>query len=105
MHPPQPAPAPVPAHLPMPPFMRSACPGGSPWFQYVASGPIEVDPCTGFLAGPWAECLCWAVRFEHSCDWEAMPEYACGGEGPAGGVMATLEHPLGGHHSMHARKR
>merc|ERR1719215_1911571 len=84
--------------------MRTACPGGSAWFQYVAGAPIEVDPCTGFLAGPWAECLCWAVRFEHTCDWQAMPEYACG-EGPAGGVLAALEHTLGGPHSMYARER
>lgn len=98
-------PAPVMVQPPMPPFMRTACPGGSAWFQYVAGALIEVDPCTGFLGGPWAECLCWAVRFEHTCDWQAMPEYACGGEGPAGGVLAALEHALGGPHSMYARER
>jgi len=98
-------PPPVMAQPPVPPFMRTACPSGAPWFQYVSAAPIEVEPYTGFLAGPWAECLCWAVRFEHSSDWQSMPEYACGGEGPAGGVLAALEQALGGPHSMYARER
>merc|ERR1719384_2977764 len=83
--------------------MISPC--GLPWSQYLATATIEVDPHTGFLAGPWAECLCWAVRFEHSSDWQHMPEYACAGDGPAGGVLASLEAALGGPCSIFARER
>lgn len=92
------------AQRPMSPFMRSTSPSGLPWFQYVATAPIEVDPYSGLLAGPWAECLSAAVAFEHSCHWQSMPEYACGAEGPAGGVLAALELALGGPRSSFAQE-
>jgi len=88
--------------LEAPPFMRTISPCGLPWCQYLAAALIEVDPQTGLLAGQWAECLCWAVRFEHSSDWQRMPEYACAGEGPVGGVLVALEAALGGPYSIDA---
>merc|ERR1712045_501678 len=90
------------AQVQMSPFMRTISPCGLPWSQYLATALVEVDPHTGLLTGPWAEGLCWAVRFEHSSDWQSMPEYACAGDGPAGGVMIALEAALGGRHAMHA---
>lgn len=80
----------MPGCGPQPPFMRTLAPNGSPWSEYVRTGYIGVDPGTGFLSGPWAECVCWGVRFEHGNDWQSMPEYA-GGDGPVGGVLAALE--------------
>jgi len=92
------------AELQVSPFLRAPSPCGLPWYQYVASSDVEVDPCTGLLMGPWAECLCSAVRFEHSQPWQSMPEYACGG-GPAGGVLVALESALGGPYTAYAQER
>jgi len=71
------------------PFMCTVSPSGLPWSEYVRTGPAFVNGRTELLAGPWAECICWAVRFEHDCNWQAMPEYM-GGEGPVGGVLSSL---------------
>merc|ERR1719277_2067345 len=80
---------------PQPPFMRTLAPNGSPWAEYVKTGPVRVDPGSGVLSGPWAECVCWGVRFERSNDWQRMPEYASG-DGPVGGVLSALEASLAG---------
>merc|ERR1712151_132913 len=49
--------------------------------------------------------ICAAVKFEHSCNWQSMPEYACGADGPAGGVLSALEQALGGPRSAFAQER
>mmetsp|Transcript_35282 Transcript_35282/g.77073 ORF Transcript_35282/g.77073 Transcript_35282/m.77073 type:complete len:293 (-) Transcript_35282:208-1086(-) len=72
-----------------PPFMQTASPSGMSWGQYVKNGNSFVDPDTGFLAGPWAECIAWGVIFEHTNDWGAMPEYAA--DGVVGGILQALE--------------
>lgn len=76
------------------PFLLTMAPNGMPWFEYVKVSTIFMDGSTGMLAGPWAECLCWAVHFEHSSDWQSMPEYVV--EGPAGGVLEALQARLVG---------
>jgi len=75
--------------IPDTPFMRTAAPNGMPWSQYVQKGKLSIDPSTGYLSGPWAECICQCVRFEHSNAWQRMPEYT-DGEGPVGGVLSAL---------------
>lgn len=83
----------APARYPSaePSFMRTAAPSGAAWSDYVRSGGRTfVDPQTGYLSGPWAECIAWAVRFEHTSDWYTLPEYA-GQDGPVGGVLTALE--------------
>lgn len=72
-----------------PPFMQTAAPSGTSWGQYVRTGSSFVDPRTGFLAGPWAECVAWAVVFEHNNDWASMPQYKA--DGVVGGVLQALE--------------
>jgi len=75
--------------IPDTPFMRTAAPNGMPWSQYVQKGKLSIDHSTGYLTGPWAECICQCVRFEHSNAWQRMPEYT-DGEGPVGGVLSAL---------------
>lgn len=70
------------------PFMRTAAPNGMPWSAYVKTSKPRIDRSTRFLTGPWAECICWGVRFERTSDWQSMPEYAR--DGPVGGIMAAL---------------
>lgn len=77
-----------------PPFMKTAAPGGVSWGQYVRTGQSFVDPNTGFLAGPWAECISWGVIFEHTNDWSRIPEYAA--NGPVGGILQALETTMSG---------
>lgn len=77
-----------------PPFMRTVAPSGTTWSQYVRTGASFIDPSTGHLGGPWAECVSWAVIFEKQNDWANIPEYA--EDGPAGGVMEALEQSLNG---------
>lgn len=77
-----------------PAFMRTVAPSGTSWGQYVRTGASFIDPKTGFLAGPWAECISWAVIFEHSNDWSSMPEYAQ--DGVVGGVLQALESTVAG---------
>jgi len=72
-----------------PPFMQTVSPSGTAWGQYVRTGASFVNPQTQVLAGPWAECISWAVVFEHSNDWSSMPQYAA--DGPVGGVLQALE--------------
>eukprot|EP00931_Biecheleriopsis_adriatica_P027058 TRINITY_DN1633_c0_g1_i5.p1 TRINITY_DN1633_c0_g1~~TRINITY_DN1633_c0_g1_i5.p1 ORF type:complete len:312 (-),score=68.62 TRINITY_DN1633_c0_g1_i5:255-1190(-) len=75
------------------PFLRTPGPTGLPWAQYVQTGACYIDGRTGFLAGPWAECIEAGVHFEHSSDWQRIPEYA-GGEGPVGGILSALGRSL-----------
>jgi len=75
-----------------PPFMQTVAPSGTTWGQYVRTGASFVNPSTGFLAGPWAECISWAVILEHSNDWSKMPQYAA--DGVVGGVLQSLENSL-----------
>mmetsp|Transcript_46674 Transcript_46674/g.131865 ORF Transcript_46674/g.131865 Transcript_46674/m.131865 type:complete len:349 (-) Transcript_46674:139-1185(-) len=77
-----------------PPFMQTVAPSGTTWGQYVRTGSSFVNPMNGFLSGPWAECVAWAVIFEHSNDWESMPQYA--DDGVVGGVLTALEESLEG---------
>jgi len=76
--------------------MCTAAPSGVSWAQYVRMGGASyIDSRTGLLAGPWAECLSWGVRFEHSADWSSMPEYV-GQDGPVGGILTAFEVSLVG---------
>jgi len=77
-----------------PPFMQTVAPSGTTWGQYVRTGSSFVDPQTGFLAGPWAECIAWGVVFEKGNDWGNMPQYAA--DGPIGGILVALEQSLNG---------
>lgn len=77
-----------------PPFMKTACPSGTTWSQYVATGSSFIDNQTGYLAGPWAECIAWGCVFEHTNDWGSMPEYAA--DGPIGGILQALERTMAG---------
>jgi len=86
-----------------PPFMQTAAPSGTTWGQYVRTGSSFVDPRTGFLAGPWAECIAWAVVFEHNNDWSSMPQYAA--DGVVGGVLQALERTGRGPDVMQAAQR
>eukprot|EP00929_Paragymnodinium_shiwhaense_P100497 TRINITY_DN6285_c0_g1_i1.p1 TRINITY_DN6285_c0_g1~~TRINITY_DN6285_c0_g1_i1.p1 ORF type:complete len:313 (-),score=70.97 TRINITY_DN6285_c0_g1_i1:333-1271(-) len=86
-----------------PPFMQTASPGGMSWGEYVRTGSSFVDPRTGFLAGPWAECVAWAVVFEHNNDWSSMPQYAA--DGVVGGVLSALERTNAGPQVMEAAQR
>lgn len=81
-----------------PPFMQTAAPSGTSWGQYCRGGNSFVDPRTGFLAGPWAECVSWAVIFEHNNDWNNMPQYAA--DGPVGGVLEALSRATGGRQDL-----
>lgn len=47
-----------------PPFMRTVAPSGTSWGQYVRTRTSFIDPRTGALAGPWAECVAWAVIYD-----------------------------------------
>jgi len=76
------------------PFLRTQAPSGGSWRSYLRGAPMDVDAASGFLVGPWAECVCWGVVFEHSSDWQRMPEYHV--DGPVGGVLAALERAAGG---------
>eukprot|EP00428_Durinskia_dybowskii_P001002 CAMPEP_0170301142 /NCGR_PEP_ID=MMETSP0116_2-20130129/50824_1 /TAXON_ID=400756 /ORGANISM="Durinskia baltica, Strain CSIRO CS-38" /LENGTH=312 /DNA_ID=CAMNT_0010552951 /DNA_START=68 /DNA_END=1002 /DNA_ORIENTATION=- len=77
-----------------PAFMQTVSPAGTTWGQYVRTGASFVDPKTGYLAGPWAECIAWAVIFEHSHAWKTMPQYQR--DGVVGGVLNALEATLQG---------
>ena len=46
--------------------METAAPTGATWSQYVQTAPINIAPTTGLLAGPWAECIAYAVLYEHT---------------------------------------
>eukprot|EP00929_Paragymnodinium_shiwhaense_P014474 TRINITY_DN122381_c0_g1_i1.p1 TRINITY_DN122381_c0_g1~~TRINITY_DN122381_c0_g1_i1.p1 ORF type:complete len:394 (+),score=131.57 TRINITY_DN122381_c0_g1_i1:79-1260(+) len=72
----------------MSPFLETKAPCGTTWAEYLRTDSSRVDGATGFLLGPWGECVAWAVVFEHSNDWAAMSEYAA--DGPVGGVMKSL---------------
>lgn len=76
------------------PFLQTPGPTGLPWAQYVQAGACYVDSRSGLLAGPWAECIKAGVRFEHSSEWQRLPEYG-GGEGPVGGILSALDRFLG----------
>lgn len=45
-------------------FMDTAAPNGTSWGQYCQAHEVAVDPSTGTIAGPWGECLAWAVAYE-----------------------------------------
>lgn len=77
-----------------PPFMKTACPSGTTWSQYCRTGGTFIDPQSGYLSGPWAECISWGCVFEHTNDWSSMPEYAA--DGPIGGILQALEATLAG---------
>ena len=38
---------------------------GTTWGQHVRAGSSFVDPKTGLLAGPWAECVAWAAMIQN----------------------------------------
>jgi len=65
-------------------FLLTAAPSGAPW-QQVLQGSFPVMDPSGFVAGPWGECMHWAVVFEMTNNFSAMPAYA--DEGPAGQVI------------------
>lgn len=76
-----------------PAFMQTVAPSGTTWGQYVRTGSSFIDPRTGHLGGPWAECISWAVIFEKTNEWSSMPQYK--DDGVVGGVLAALESSLG----------
>lgn len=59
------------------------------------AGPSYIDDATGMLAGPWAECICWGVRFERTNDWRRMPEYSVG-EPPVVGILQVFAATMAG---------
>eukprot|EP00933_Yihiella_yeosuensis_P076764 TRINITY_DN8668_c0_g1_i1.p1 TRINITY_DN8668_c0_g1~~TRINITY_DN8668_c0_g1_i1.p1 ORF type:complete len:310 (+),score=91.40 TRINITY_DN8668_c0_g1_i1:77-1006(+) len=77
-----------------PPFMQTAAPSGMSWGQYVRTKGTFIDPNSGFLQGPWAECISWGVIFEHTNDWGSMPQYAA--DGVVGGILNAYEQFLAG---------
>lgn len=64
------------------------------WACYVQSGACYIDRGSGFLAGPWAECIEAAVQIEHASDVSRLPEYAHR-EGLAGQILTALRQWLG----------
>jgi len=78
--------------------MLTLAPSNQVWWQYVKVDASFVDQCTGLLAGPWAECLCWSMVFERTQDWENMPEYR--GEGPVSGILSALREDLMVHEAL-----
>lgn len=76
------------------PFLHTTAPNGMLWARYVRTGIIYVDANSGLLGGPWAECICWAVCFEHRNDWQKMPQYS--GDGPVGGILTAFETAVAG---------
>lgn len=77
------------------PFMRTAAPSGLSWAEHTRGVTPQLDPSTGFIVGPWAECIHWGVVFEHTNDWSSIPQYAA--HGPVGGILLALERSLQGH--------
>jgi len=70
-------------HNPMA-FLTRPAPTGAVWADLLRATPATTDD-SGFLAGPWGECLVAACQFEHSNpQWEQMPEYS---DGPCGQVV------------------
>ncbi|CAE7308289.1 slc44a5 [Symbiodinium natans] len=77
-------------------FMSTAAPNGKSWSElelktagsdYCGRTEPEIGP-NGSLTGRWAECLAWAVVFEHQdTSWERDPRYQTGSGGPAGSVI------------------
>jgi len=66
-------------------FMNTVAPNGMPWWQYCQGRPVSIDPASGFLLGPWGECLAWAKVFEiQNPGWEQDPNFA---GGPCGQVI------------------
>jgi len=80
-------------------FMATLAPNGLPWQAYCYGQPVHIDPMTGFLQGPWGECLAWAKVFEvQSPGWASDPAYQA--SGPCGQVIeavvaASPEHMMG----------
>lgn len=55
-------------------FMGTASPAGCSWRQFCAPHFPEIDTRTGFVVGPWGECLAWAKVFElQNPGWEDGP--------------------------------
>lgn len=67
------------------------------WACYVQSGPCYIDPRSGFLAGPWAECIEAAVQIEHQVDASRLPPDYVNGAELADQILAALRHWLGTH--------
>lgn len=72
-------------------------PVGTTWAGYVQSGACYIDPRSGFLAGPWAECIEAAVQIEHAVDVSRLPPEYVNGEGLAGQILTALRQWLGTH--------
>eukprot|EP00443_Scrippsiella_acuminata_P008627 CAMPEP_0115201832 /NCGR_PEP_ID=MMETSP0270-20121206/17824_1 /TAXON_ID=71861 /ORGANISM="Scrippsiella trochoidea, Strain CCMP3099" /LENGTH=512 /DNA_ID=CAMNT_0002615247 /DNA_START=28 /DNA_END=1568 /DNA_ORIENTATION=- len=86
----------VMAVQPMGGFMSTVAPNGMPWWQYCQGRPVSIDPASGFLIGPWGECLAWAKVFEiQSPGWQQDPKYAS--DGPCGQVIAAALASCPGH--------
>merc|ERR1740123_2740362 len=69
-------------HLRLP----TVAPNGMPWWQYCQGRPVSIDPASGFLIGPWGECLAWAKVFEiRNLGWQQDPRYA--NQGPCARVI------------------
>lgn len=75
-----------------PPFMRTVAPSGTSWGQYTRTGTSFIDPRTGALAGPWGECIAWAVIYDRTNDRKGLHSQ---GEA-AWSVMSALETSLSG---------
>jgi len=71
-------------------FLQSAAPrGGGTWAELLRGTPATAD-ASGFLAGPWGECLVAAARYERDePHWDRDPAYRH--EGPCGQVIEFLE--------------
>jgi len=78
--------------------MQTVAPSGTTWGQYVRTRSSFVDPKTGFLSGPWGECIAWAVIYEHAVNWDKMPQYP--EDGVVGPVLKAFEEVVRRHPSL-----
>ncbi|CAJ1400652.1 unnamed protein product [Effrenium voratum] len=67
-------------------FMTTAAPNGASWADYCRPHGVAMNG--GMVAGPWGECLAWAVAYEHQHPgWEHDPRFQ---EGPAAQVIQAM---------------
>lgn len=68
-------------------FMDTAAPNGSSWTNLCQHHDVIIS--NGMIAGPWGECLAWAVAYEQqNPGWHQDPRFAA--EGPAGQVIGAI---------------
>jgi len=69
-------------------FMNTAAPNGGSWADLCQQHAVTVGS-NGLIAGPWGECLAWAVAYEkQNPGWHQDPRFQH--EGPAGQVIGEI---------------